>query len=349
MERGRYLVADKDYAGAMAEYTKAIECDPSNAKAYGFRSGLYIMQKDLAKAEQDVKLMREMAPNELAEWHCRRGFLFEAQRDMIGAISEWAEALAHDPYHGTTLFRRGQLFMHRKQYPQAIQDFKQATHSEIIKPHCNLFFMAICHMALQEWAEALEALARCLRHYPNYDEAHFYRARVYAKLDNWTEVQNEYMQVLRRNPTSVEAYLDRADLSTDYDKWRAAIDDCNISLTLKPDEAKAYYYRGVNYYFLNNTQQAQQDLIKAVQLKPKYKDAYLFLGKMYMEFGMFKEAIQLYNQVIQLDAKSAVAYYHRGIAYERTGQRRLAEVDLEKAGKLNPQYRRPVEKRFKLW
>lgn len=62
VNRGAAYASNKDYDRAIADYTRAIEIDPKNAKAYDSRGVAYTSKGDYVNAVADVTMAQELRP-----------------------------------------------------------------------------------------------------------------------------------------------------------------------------------------------------------------------------------------------------------------------------------------------
>ncbi|MDA0889486.1 MAG: tetratricopeptide repeat protein [Bacteroidetes bacterium] len=81
----------KDYSGAIADYTKAIELDPNFAYAYYNRGNSKKNLKDYSGAIADYTKAIELNPN-YAYAYVNRGISKEDLGDLNGACADWKKA-----------------------------------------------------------------------------------------------------------------------------------------------------------------------------------------------------------------------------------------------------------------
>jgi len=101
------LVNIKDYIGAITDFTKAIEIDPVNAKAYVNRGSVKSFMLDHKGAIIDFNSAIQINPNEPMPFFnrgCAKGIL----KDYKGAISDYTKAIEMNPSWVANLyFNRG--------------------------------------------------------------------------------------------------------------------------------------------------------------------------------------------------------------------------------------------------
>lgn len=108
----------------------------------------------------------------------------------------------------------------------------------------------------------------------------------------------------------------------------ASVDEAIASykkvLKLNPDYAPAHINLGTLYYNQSCYALAEEHYRKAVECDPRYALAYFNLGNVLDETQRLQDAIAAYNTALQLAPTYADAHYNLALAYERSGQPRLA-------------------------
>jgi Flp pilus assembly protein TadD len=87
---------DRDYHGAITEFDRAIELNPSNAEAYSSRGVAHYRLGDLTQAMVDYTSAIEIDPA-LAIAYYRRGFLHYLAKDYLAAIDDYNKAIELNP------------------------------------------------------------------------------------------------------------------------------------------------------------------------------------------------------------------------------------------------------------
>ena len=110
---GGYKLDACDYAGAIADYDRAIALDPNEAAAYHDRAVAKAEQGDYDGAIADYDRAIELDPNRAAAYH-NRGIAKADQGDYTGAVVDYDRAIALDPddvaaYHDRAIAKAGQV------------------------------------------------------------------------------------------------------------------------------------------------------------------------------------------------------------------------------------------------
>ena len=102
----------------------------------------------------------------------------------------------------------------------------------------------------------------------------------------------------------------------------------------QPRNARALYYYALSLWERNQTSEPEtakvQSLLEmAVQLDPSFVDAHLQLGVFYSDQHKYPDAIRELLSALALQPNLTTVHYHLAQAYTRTGQKDLAQKELQ--------------------
>jgi serine/threonine protein kinase/Flp pilus assembly protein TadD len=123
--RAELHVARKEYVQAIADYTKALELNRSEAEArnyYAFRAEAYRLKGDLERAEQDLG----QASGYLARTFLTRGLIHAARGRFAEAVAAYGEALRLEPENAEAYRSRAQAYRRMNRPAAAEADERKA-------------------------------------------------------------------------------------------------------------------------------------------------------------------------------------------------------------------------------
>jgi tetratricopeptide (TPR) repeat protein len=129
--------------------------------------------------------------------------------------------------------------------------------------HTGNFYRAI---GLYEFAET--EYKKCIEQYPEYLEAHFALAEIYAEKMDWEKAEEEYMYALRIKPQFAEAHLGLADIYTQKGLLNEAIFSYKEALRIKPNLLAAHNNLGFVYIQLNRYPEAVSEFEAVLRIDP---------------------------------------------------------------------------------
>ena len=120
--KGVKLAQAGAYEEAIAEFTKAIQLSPNDARIYNDRGCVYHKMNRFPEAIEDFSKAIEIAPKDYAGYS-GRGVVLVAQNQNDAALVDLNKALELKPDDAPTLRFRASAYHGLKQYDLAIQDY----------------------------------------------------------------------------------------------------------------------------------------------------------------------------------------------------------------------------------
>lgn len=114
-----------DYDKAIADHNKAIELDPTFAKAYNNRGLDYVNKKDNDRAIVDYSRAIELDPNYVLAYF-NRGATYRIKGEYDRAIADYSKVIVLDPTFAQGYLARGNAYTLKKVRANAIADYKKA-------------------------------------------------------------------------------------------------------------------------------------------------------------------------------------------------------------------------------
>lgn len=115
----------RDYQGAIADFTQAIELNPDYAEAYYSRSLGHYRQRNAPKALEDLTQAIELNP-QYTQAYVQRGVVQANSRNTPASLNDYRQALRLSPLDATILYRQGLSQAHLRQYQGALITLNRA-------------------------------------------------------------------------------------------------------------------------------------------------------------------------------------------------------------------------------
>lgn len=122
--RGGKKSENKNYQGAVEDYTQAIKLDSNYEEAYLKRGFNYSLIRNYQNAIADYSQAIKINPN-YEEAYIKRGYARSNLRDVKGAIEDYSQALKINSRNSETYLIRGIAWSRLKLYKKAIADYNQ--------------------------------------------------------------------------------------------------------------------------------------------------------------------------------------------------------------------------------
>lgn len=326
--RSRAYIARGDYDSAIADCNRAIELDSNFDKAYYDRGIAYYDKKDYDRAIADFTRATEITPD-YADSYVYRGMAYHAKHDYDKAIADYNKAIEIDPKSYYAYINRGAVYRDQKEdYDRAIADFTKAIEispnsADSYKNRGNAYF------GKNDYDSALADYSRAIEIDPNFDKAYVNRGRMYTLKGDYEKGFADLNKAIAINPAFPLTYVNRGLIYVKKEDYDSALADYNKAIALDPNYAYAYLMRGVTYNdYKKDYDNAIADWTKAVAIDPDYAAAYNCRGIAYGNKGEDDSAIADYTKAISINSKYADPYYNRGRLYKKKGDFERAIADL---------------------
>ena len=293
--RGTLYYNQQKYELALADFSKAIELNRNDAKAYTNRGNLYSNQQKYELALADYNKAIEINPK-LAEAYYNRGILYSNQQKYDLALADSNKVIEINPNDSDAYNRRGLLYYLQQKYELALADYNKAIKLD-----------------------------------SNNAKAYYNRGVLYYNQQKYELALADFTKAIDINPNYALAYNNRGLLYFAQQKYELALADFNKAIEINPNHANAYYNRGVLYFAQQKYDLALADFTKAIEINPNDADAYNNRGRVYYLQQKYELALADYNKAIDINPNDAYAYANRGLLYAELKQTQKAKIDLQQA------------------
>ena len=302
LQRGRLHAQRGDFDLAIAEFTAALQLDPTLVSAYVERGNAHRFKGDNPQAIGDYTSVLRLEPDHIAAL-LNRGQAYWLSRQHAEAVVDFTAVLQQNALHGGAYHFRGKVHLDSGDLHSAVQDFTEAQRLAPTSP------------------------------WPCHD-----RGDAYAALAEFERAVADYTQALRLNPQSTLSYVRRADAHSSLGAFDQAIGDYSHALNLDPLNAAAYLSRGVAYRQLGQLEQATSDFTRALELDDANAEVFYQRGRVLHQLGDHERAIEDLDAAIRIEGENSELYFQRGQAVSALGNTQLAFADFSEAIRLNPEF-----------
>jgi TonB family protein len=364
---------NRDFDGAIAEFSEAIRRDPTFAEAFRNRALAERNKGNLDDALRDLSQAISLNPRYTAALY-DRGLVYGRKRDFERAIEDYSHVLAIDPTNADAYDNRGLAKTDKGDVDDGIADLTTAI---TLAPQSARAYnnRGYAKTKKQEYAAAIADCDQAIRLDPK--DAHAYDTRGDAKVglkdpvgaiaDYTTAINlglkradtfyargrakfgqgdqagaiDDFTQTIGLNPGHVGAYTDRCQAHRANGAFDDAVADCTQAIKLNPKYAHAFLERGRARLQKGDLDAAAQDLSEAINLNPEHAPASYERCNVEVRQGALDRAISDCNEAIALDSSLAVAYFARAVALAKRGDTTEANRDYVRAHELDPKLEIP--------
>ncbi len=324
IEKGHAVFGRHDnFMGAFDAYSRAIELDPINIKAYYFRAR--ISEKNQAMSDY-YKILSIEAKD--SEGHLIKAWTHKELDQRDPALQEFGKAIEKakdNKEKADAYFDRGRYyFLFRPR--------------DYVKPSDKGIPNAL-ELTMRDFSQAI-ALD------PSVPSYFHMRANSYLGLGKYDLAIADFTSGIKLDPKNAGLFSGRGQVYEILRKPELAVADLSRAIELEgPDDLFAgldFMMRANLYEELGKLDLAVRDWDTLVKRKPGDALCYQRRGELYGKLGKYDQAITDLNKALTLEPKgygATAAYYRRALAYAQKGDSQKAIQDLTKAVQLDPSYK----------
>jgi len=332
--QGLEKAKQKDYAGAIEEFNRALQLTPYFAEAYFQRGLAYYDSGAILQAVADYTEVLKLNPQSLEAYYSR-ALARVALKNLPSALEDVECAIRLNYNYAAAYSLRGMVRRKQGYIQDAIANFKKAAElylEQKDKENCRLCLSRIKQLQPPEKPD--------LEH-PNpptitikSQKEYFTQLLDKAEKGDTREAIEDLNWVLQADPQDAQAYCCRGVVRCKMGNYQGAIADFNQALRLNFADAIVYRNRGKARSLLGDYQGAIADFNQALQIQPQDALVYVARGNAYRAINNYLGAIQDYSQALQINPQDAQAYYNRGITHTLLEEIEQASQDYQKAASI---------------
>ncbi|MEB3214229.1 MAG: tetratricopeptide repeat protein [Leptolyngbyaceae bacterium] len=338
LDRGSKRLELNDQAGALQDFERASELDPSLAESY-YRLGLATVDEDQAIAfftqaiEQQpdfafayfhraVTSLNRVGSAALRDLFQTEEILYERTdasqiNDTVfnRVIGDFDKAIQSKPDFAIAYYEQGRTRFYSRGFnpsevTKALDDYMQAVrrHPFFIRAYTSIVINA---------SSNIKANSKFLN-------------KLYPDSDAVLERVAPLTEMITQNPDNLDAYYQRAQIFYEANQLNEADNDLSEIIQRDSSYLDVYEKRGVTRYRLQQYQAAIEDLNQALEKDPIVADSYVVRGLAYFELNNYQEALNDVKQAVWLHPLHTQAHLLRIQLHNNLGQEALPkETNLE--------------------
>jgi len=335
-----------DLAGE--QFKKAAELEPQNFDTNHNLAEFYVQFGKITEAVPFLERAQRIDPTsydngyDLSLAYFLSGRLEDSRRQIQDLLKQKNTAELHDLL--------GEVEEKDGRFVQAANEFELAAHAD--PSEGNLFDWGSELLIHRTLGPAIEVFKDAAERYPTSQRIAIGLGMALYAHGNYDDAVKSLIRAADLNPSEPSCYL---FLSRAYDSSPSQADEVIQRFRrfseLQPHNAQALYYYAMSLWKGKRAEDPSLDLgqiesllKKSLELNPKMADAHLQLGNLYSDQRKYAEAIPEYVRALELNADLADAHYRLGQAYVRTGQKDLAQQQLQVYQRMNDKNLADIEK-----
>jgi tetratricopeptide (TPR) repeat protein len=180
----------------------------------------------------------------------------------------------------------------------------------------------------KEWEDALDLLNPRLNGNRPRPQLLALRGQSLNNIGSFRSAVDDYSNAIKRSKKNHTYLAYRAQSYISLEKYNSAVGDLTKAIELSGGKPQYFKIRAEAYYKNKQFDQAFDDIQYYVSFYPSDTDASFLLATIAVEAGRYVDALFSLGKLIKSNQIEAKYYYYRSIAYLRTENYAMAEIDL---------------------
>lgn len=316
---------------ALGYYSKAIEWDRQNAKAYGWRGNQYLKLGRYEEALADFNEALRLEPDQLLS-RMNRARTYQALYHYEEALAEFTALIERNPADKQLYLLRALCLISQGNYKQAVADCttvinKDAGHVEA------LMTRAMAEGLLRKYDIALEDATKAVEITPKV--IYPYLTRAYLSLQ-MGQVDNALADVKKVYELDVqpELYFQLTLIYLLKNDLPIAEECANKAIEL--GVSSAHSVKAGFYLVQKDPANALREAEQAIQSEKVLGRDFLLYSEVLAQLGQYEEALAACNQAELRGPQKPVVAWQKGRIYQKMGNSTAAQAAFAQASKSDP-------------
>jgi tetratricopeptide (TPR) repeat protein len=335
-------------ATAEVEFRKAVEFSPRDFEANHDLGEFYVHAGKLSKATSFLAQAQRINPAsydngyDLSLAYLLTGRSSDARKLVNNLLKRKDSAELHNLL--------GEIEEKEGKFVLAANEFEAAAHTD--PSESNLFDWASELLLHRTLDPAIEVFQHAAERYPKSPRLAIGLGMALYSRGNYDDAVKSLLRAADLSPSDARSYV---FLSKAYDSSPSqaaeVIERFRRFADLQPQNPQAPYYYAMSLWKGKRAEDATLDisqieslLKKAIALDPNFAEAHLQLGNLYSDQKKYAESIPEYVKALESDSGLADAHYRLAQAYIHTGQKDLAQEQLQVYQQLRAQHLAELDK-----
>jgi Flp pilus assembly protein TadD len=232
-------------------------------------------------------------------------------------------------------FEKGNQQLERKQYPEAIIEYRRAVQADPRLGPARLQ-LAFAYAATGDGLNALREYVRAADLMPDDRDALAKASTFLLLAGRFTDAQALAERMLKRDPNDVHAHVLLANSLAGLKDAEGAVAAFEKAVLLDPNRSSTYSELGSVQLISGNREEAEKAFRKAVEIDPKSANAHMSLANYLWATGDLRGAEQEMRTALSLDPKHTVANRAMAMYLMISGKAAEAEPHLKAVADASP-------------
>ena len=304
----------RDYKAAILDFSKAIELNQQNEKAWHNRGLAKYGLKDFDGAIQDYNKAISLNAAYTNAYN-DRALVYSKLKNYEGALQDYNKALLIDPAYVAAYNNRGNIRMILKDYDGALKDYSKSIE---LKPADAEGYIGRgnARFSLKDYKAAIPDFNKAIEFNPGSAMALLTRGNTKYLLKDDEGAILDFKKVVQLQPTNSNVYFNLGAIYSSHNRSREAISAYTQYNILEPKEwTGSKNIADIFYIQLTNFDSSSFYYKRAFQIKNNDKEIIERYGYSLLQLNRINEAVEVFKNLLTILPEDPTGYYNIGSAY----------------------------------
>ena len=344
-ELAQTLLTEEKYPEALEQYQRLAQMDSDDPDNYLRLAEIYRQLKQLDRAEQNVLLAKQRAPNSLEVTYYEASIYEDEGRldDSIRVLSDAVTAVKTEseftPSRRRTLAilyqQLGQLYRETSNYTAAVNTFEEMLRLGTEEDRRARVMIIDTYRDARDISKALDAARKAAEAYPKDRPILMSQALLLGENSQADLAVSHLRTLLDGSAGDFEIQLDIAQVYEESKRWAEAEQAIHAAEKIQPDSSgkeMSGFLMGAIFERQKKYDQAEEEFRKVLNVNPRNSSTLNYYGYMLADRGVrLEEATGLIKRALADDPNNAAYQDSLGWAYFKQNKLDEAEGFLRKA------------------
>jgi tetratricopeptide (TPR) repeat protein len=344
-ELAQTLLTEEKYPEALEQYQRLAQMDAEDPDNYLRLGEIYRQLKQLDKAEQNVLLAKQRAPNSLEVTYYEASIYQDEGRldDSIRVLSEAVTAVKTESEFTPSRRRSlailyqqlGQLYRQTSNYTAAVNTFEEMLRLGTEEDRRARVMIIDTYRDARDISKALEAARKAADAYPKDRSILTAQALLFGENAQADQAVSKLRTLLDGSAADFEIQLDIAQVYEESKRWAEAEQAIHAAEKIQPDSSgkeMTGFLLGAIFERQKKFDQAEEEFRKVLIANPRNASTLNYYGYMLADRGIrLEEATDLIKRALADDPNNAAYQDSLGWAYYKQNNLDEAEGLLRQA------------------
>jgi tetratricopeptide (TPR) repeat protein len=338
-ELAQTLLTEEKFPEALEQYQRLAQMDADDPDNYLRLAEIYRQLKEFDKAEQNVLLAKQRAPNNLEVTYYQASIYEDEGRidDSIRVLSDAVTAVKTEseftPSRRRTLAilyqQLGQLYRETSNYTAAVNTFEEMLRLGTEEDRRARVMIMDTYRDARDISKALDAARKAANAYPKDRSILIAQALLFGENAQADQAVSQLRALLDGSAADFEIQLDIAQVYEQTKRWTEAEQAIHSAEKIQPDSSgkeMTGFLLGAIFERQKKFDQAEEEFRKVLNANPRNSSTLNYYGYMLADRGIrLEEATDLIKRALADDPKNAA--YQDSLGWVYFKQNKLDEAE----------------------